>query len=191
MNTLKNLSISLFSLVFLSYCSPQETSETASAQDAGPTYEFVEAQAPIWEEAIAQLEELGDSMPEDMFDYKPHDSVRTFAEQMMHIGGSSKMMANMFLKDEQPSGPPPSMDLSAMSKEEIINAVVADLRETGEIMGTMSDESLKEETQSFSGRNISRMQAILMIHDHLTNHKAKANLYVRISGNEPPNYRYY
>jgi len=55
----------------------------------------------------------------------------------------------------------------------------------------MSDEQLTESIKSFSGNDMTRMEGLLLVHDHLTNHKAKANLYVRISGNEPPAYRYY
>lgn len=193
MKTLNFMASMILGALLLTYCTPQDaaSTETATTEVADTTYTFVEAQAPIWEEAIAQIEELADAMPEDMYDYKPHDSVRTFAEQLIHIGGSSKVMANMFLKDEQPSGPPPQMDASAMSKEDVVEYVVTNLREAGDIMRSVSDEALQEETKSFSGRNITRMQGLLMIHDHLTNHKAKANLYVRISGNDPPNYRYY
>ncbi|MEK6480184.1 DinB family protein [Catalinimonas sp. 4WD22] len=193
MITLKNLAPLAVGALLFTYCTPQDTSstETATSEVADTTYTFVEAQAPIWEEAIAQIEELADAMPEDNYDYRPHDSVMTFSEQLIHIGGSSKVMANMFLKDEQPSGPPPEMDASAMSKDEVVEYVVTNLREAGDIMSSVSDEALQEETQSFSGRSITRMQGLLMIHDHLTNHKAKANLYVRVSGNTPPNYRYY
>ncbi|MDF9796204.1 putative damage-inducible protein DinB [Catalinimonas alkaloidigena] len=190
MKTMKPLLSIVLGAFLFTYCTPQEApSETT--ETAGPSYTFVEAQAPVWEEAIAQIEELANAMPEDMYDYKPHDSVRTFAEQLLHIGGSSKVIANMFLKDVQPSGPPPEMDASSMSKDEVVEYVLTNLREAGEIMSSVSDDALKEETQSFSGRTITRMQGMLLVHDHLTNHKAKANLYVRISGNNPPDYRYY
>lgn len=193
MKTLNLMASMIMGVLLFTYCTPQDdaSTEAATTEVADTTYTFVEAQAPIWEEAIAQIEEIADAMPEDNYNYRPHDSVRTFAEQLIHIGGSSKVMANMFLKDEQPSGPPPEMDASAMSKDEVVEFVVTSLRDAGDIMSSVSDEALQEETQSFSGRNITRMQGLLMIHDHLTNHKAKANLYVRISGNDPPNYRYY
>ncbi len=156
-----------------------------------PTYHFVEGHAPVWDEAIAQVMELADAMPEDYYTYKPHDSVRTFAEQLVHIGASSKVIVNMFLKDIQPDGPPPDMDVSAMTKAEIVAFVKTNLEETGDIMKSMSDEQLAEKIKSFSGNEMTRLEGLLLVHDHLTNHKGKANLYVRISGNDPPSYRYY
>ena len=78
-----------------------------------------------------------------------------------------------------------------MSKDEIKSMVKANLDETWEIMSSMSDEQLDEEIKSFSGNTMTRREGLMLVHDHLTNHKAKANLYVRISGNTPPSYRYY
>jgi uncharacterized damage-inducible protein DinB len=190
MKTLYFATCCILSSLLLTYCTP--ATDTAQAEEtAAPTYVFVNQHAPVWEEAIKQLEELADAMPEEMYGYKPHDSLMTFAEQLVHIGGASKLMANMFLKDIQPDGPPPAMDASAMSREELKTFVTTSMKEAGEIMKTMSDEQLQEEVKSFSGKMMTRQQALLFIHDHLTNHKAKANLYIRTSGNEPPSYRYY
>ena len=172
-------------------CAPPASNDE-SAEDAAPTFKIIEGHAPVWKEAVAQIMELADAMPEDQYGFKPHDSVRTFAEQLVHIGGSSPVIANMFLKDIKPDGPPPDMDVSAMSKDEIKAMVKKGLEDTWDIMKTMSDDQLLNETcQSFSGNTMSRLEGMLLVHDHLTNHKGKANLYVRISNNPPPHYRYY
>ncbi len=193
MKTLFNCACLLSLALVLSYCAaPTKESDTQEAGESVPTYKIVEGHAPVWTEAISQLMELADAMPEDQYNYKPHDSVRSFAEQLVHIGGSSKVISNMFLKDVKPDGPPPTVDVSGMSKDDVKNMVKTSLEETWEIMKGMSDQQLlEEETQSFSGNKMSRLEGMLLVHDHLSNHKAKANLYVRISGNEPPRYRYY
>lgn len=192
---MKTLFASIYScagLFLLTYCTPPtDSAQAEETESVAPTYVFATQHAMTWEEAIKQMDELADAMPEEMYDYKPHDSLMSFAEQLVHIGGSSKVMSNMFLKDIQPDGPPPSLDVSTMSKQEIKSMVRTNLEEAGEIMETVSDEQLQEEVKSFSGNMMTRRQAIMFIHDHLTNHKAKANLYVRVSGNEPPSYRYY
>lgn len=170
----------------------QSNPAAESEEPEGPTFNFVEGHAPVWNEAIAQIMELAESMPEDSYGFTPHDSVRTFAQQLLHIGSSSVVIANMFLKDIMPEGegPPPDPEVD-MSKEEIIASVKQNLEDTWEIMKSMSDQQLDEEIKSFSGNTMSRREGLLLVHDHLTNHKGKANLYVRISGNEPPSYRYY
>ncbi len=178
-------------IVFTNWTQQSASNEGDLQEGNEQTYHFVEGHAPVWDAAIAQVMELADAMPEDYYTYKPHDSIRTFAEQLVHIGGSSKFIANMFLKDIRPEGPPPQMDVAAMSKAEIVEFVKTSLEETGEIMKSMSDEQLAEKIKSFSGNEMTRLEGLLLVHDHLTNHKGKANLYVRISGNDPPGYRYY
>ncbi len=184
--------ILLVMLVLIIGCTPkqEENHDEGDNDSTSPSYSFVEGHAPVWEQATAQIMELADAMPEDMYAYSPHDSVRTFAEQLVHIGGSSVVIANLFLKDVQP-GAPPEMDIAAMTKEEIKSMVKGGLDQTWEIMSSMSDEQLDEEIKSFAGNTMTRREGMMLVHDHLTNHKAKANLYVRISGNNPPSYRYY
>ena len=170
---MKNLLFGVIILFFIGCAQPSDEYAEEPVSDE-PSYSFVEGHAPVWEQATQQIMELADAMPD--YSFKPHDSVRTFAEQLVHIGGSSKVIANMFLKDIQPAGPPPDMDISAMSKDEIKSMVKANLEETWEIMSSMSDEQLGEEIKSFSGNTMTRREGLMLVHDHLTNHKAKANL---------------
>ncbi|HEY4654831.1 MAG TPA: DinB family protein [Cyclobacteriaceae bacterium] len=172
------------------------TSGTSGQGDEGaqaeePTNAIAQGHLKVWNEAIAQVMELADAMEENQYSYRPHDSIRTFGEQLVHIGGSSKMLANLFLKDIPIPQDQPEMDVSSMNKQEIKDFVRTQLEETGAIFGSLSDQQLQEEIKSFSGKAMTRLEGMLMVHDHLTNHKAKANLYVRISGNQPPSYRYY
>ncbi len=188
MKRLTRLSLFAAAVILLAQCTPAQEEK---AEPEATTYSFAEGHAKVWAEAVAQIEELADAMPEDQWNYTPHDSSRTFAEQLLHIGGSSKIIANLYLKDIPPPQDRPEMNAEEMSKEEIMTFVTTQLTETGEIMAAMSDQQLMENIKSFGGNDFSRLEGLLTIHDHLTNHKAKANLYVRISGNTPPSYRYY
>ncbi|MEQ6122446.1 DinB family protein [Reichenbachiella sp. MALMAid0571] len=189
------LPIAFVGLAFgLTYCSPPAEKETIAVEEVTetPSYSIVEQHELVWKQAITQLLEMADAMPEDRYDYKPHDSLKTFAGQLAHIAGSSKVIANMFLKDIKPAGPPPDMDLSGISREDLKNMVSTSLNEAWDIIKTMSnDQLLNETTTSFSGNTMSRLEGMMFAHDHLTNHKGKANMYIRMSGISPPKYRYY
>ena len=183
---MKNLTKPAFwvvALLMLCQCTPPPSNE--------PTYNITEGHTKVWNAAIDQVVALSDAMPEDQYNYKPHDSVRTFAEQLIHIGGSSMVIANLYLKDIPPPQDQPDLDVANMSKGEIVDFVRARLEDTREIMIGMSDQQLMDTIQSFGGNTMTRLEGLLTVHDHLTNHKAKANLYVRITGNTPPRYSYY
>lgn len=155
-----------------------------------PTFKLAESHLPIWEYAIDQLMELADAMPENQYNFTPHDSLRTFAEQLVHIGSSSKVIANLYMKGTPPSEQEP-MNVAEMSREEVKEFVRNELEATGEIFSTVSDTEMLDTIQTFSGKTMTRLEGMISVHDHLTNHKAKANLYIRLTGNKPPEYQYY
>jgi len=39
-----------------------------------------------------------------------------------------------------------------------------------------------------SGNNVSRELALIYVQDHMANHRAKANLYIRMNNIKPPEY---
>ncbi len=145
--------------------------------------------APIWEGAQNQVLAIAEAMPEDKYNYRPTDVSRTFAEQMMHIAYASRFIAEAYLKGVQAEYADPSPD--GKSKAEIINFLEENLKACAEIFQSMSDEELKQEITTFAGNTMPKQQLIMFIHDHLTNHKAKSNLYIRMNGIEPPKYSYY
>ena len=95
------------------------------------------------------------------------------------------------MKDIPPPQDRPEMNVAEMSKEEILGFVIGQLETTGELIAGCSDQMLMETITSFGGNEMIRLEGLLTVHDHFTNHKAKANLYVRITGNKPPSYKYY
>ena len=181
----------LFLSVLFNACTPPAKEEPIEEEKV-PSFSIVEQHEAIWQEAIAQLIEMADAMPVEQYDYKPHDSLRSFAGQLAHIASSSQVVANLFLKDIRPDGPPETPDVTGISKEDLKSMINEGLNGTWNIIKTMSDEQLlTETTTSFAGNTMTRLEGLIIVHDHLTNHKAKANLYIRTSGNEPPRYRYY
>jgi len=179
-------------MFILVQCTSDTSKGASDVAIATPSYQIVEGHAPVWELATKQLLEMADAMPEDLYGYRPHDSVQTFAEQLVHIVTASKGIANFFMKDERSDGPPPSVDVSSITREELKALIRTQMAETWDIIKTISDDELLNETcQSFSGNTMSRLEGLWFVQDHMSNHKSKANLYIRVSGNEPPSYRYY
>lgn len=156
------------------------------------SYAIAEQHVKVWDIAIEQVMELVDSMPGDKLNYRPHDSIRTFAEQIVHIGISSELITNLFLKDIPRPQNIPEVKVEEMNKEELKAYVKARLEVARANIAGMSDEELlHEEVKSYLDHKMTRLEGMMFAHDHLTNHKAKANLYIRIAGIRPPHYRYY
>ena len=169
----------------------QCTQQAAEPPKQEPTYDIANMHISVWGAAIDQVMALVDSMPADQLNFKPHDESKSFAEQIEHLGSSSKSICNLYLKDAEWSKDSPPKKVEELTKEELKEFVRSQMQAVADTLATMSDQQLAEEITSFRKNKMTRLEGMWTVHDHMTNHKAKANLYIRISGNTPPNYSYY
>lgn len=158
----------------------------AQAKDT-PQTEFTKMYLPVWQEATEHCLAIARAMPEEKYNYKPTEVSKTFAEQMVHIAASTKLLTQRYVEgaDVKPKTP----DASLMKKNEIIELLEQNLSYTENIIITIEQEKLNESCKMYhSGNIVSRAFALFYVQDHLANHRAKANLYIRMNGIEPPEY---
>lgn len=156
------------------------------------SYSIAEEHVKVWDVALEQILELIDSMPGDRLNFTPDDTLRTFSEQIVHIGISSQMIMNLFLKDVPRPEKMPEVNAAEMTKEDLKTFITDQMNKVrATIAGMSNDQLLNEKVTSYMDHEMTRLEGMMFAHDHLTNHKAKANLYIRLVGQRPPGYRYY
>ena len=79
------LTIILFGVI--SICS-----SNAQNMSKAPVTDFGKMYLPVWQEAREHCLEVARAMPEDKYTWKPTEVSKTFAEQMVHIGYTSKLL---------------------------------------------------------------------------------------------------
>lgn len=139
-----------------------------------------------WERAKAYTVDYLNSMPADKYSFKAVDSIRSFAQQMLHLAGG-----NIFLMSTATDAKPPFMrqDLEtsagAQSKDSVmyfvtasydycINAVKAtDVNKWGE----------KKKMMKMEATRFALMQKTF---EHQTHHRGQATIYIRLQGIRPP-----
>ncbi len=161
---------------------------TAMAQEE-PKSQFAKDFMHVWGVSMKNAIDVAEAMPEEYYGYQPTDSSKTFGDQIGHIAFTCDFLSKGFVDGEWGEYKDP--DTSDMSKAE----VVAYLREKMELatarIKSMTDEQADETIEAFAGRKLKRYITVLFIQDHLTNHRAKANLYIRMKGITPPAYAYF
>jgi uncharacterized damage-inducible protein DinB len=158
-----------------------------SGQEEIPKTTFTKMYLPVWEEAQTHCIEVAEAMPADLYSYKPTPESKSFAEQMVHIGYTIELLTKRYVqgKEDKPNTP----DASKMSKEEIIMLLKNGFNYTTKVIKTIEQEKLEETCVMYhSGNTVSRAFALFYVQDHLTNHRAKANLYLRMNNITPPEY---
>ncbi|TDH19700.1 damage-inducible protein DinB [Segetibacter sp. 3557_3] len=145
-----------------------------------------------WERAKAYTADYMKAMPADKYSLKANDSVRTFAQQLLHI-----VQANAFLvslaKGESPnfSGRQLERIQSAQSADSVmyfVNHSYDDAIEalkkttTGDLMKTNTFTMDKPYTAT-------RLSWFMKAFEHQTHHRGQTTIYLRDAGVKPPDER--
>jgi uncharacterized damage-inducible protein DinB len=141
----------------------------------------------VWLEAKAHCLQVAKTMPDSLYHYKPTAISKTFGEQMVHIGYTIPLLTKRYVQGLEVK--PVVPNASAMSKNEIMVLLEQGFDYTAQVIRSIEQKQLDETCVMYhSGNTVSRAFAFFYVQDHLTNHRAKANLYLRLNQIEPPAY---
>lgn len=177
--TVNSIALTLFFL-----CS---ISNGLAQTDTIPKTDFTKMYLPVWIEATEHCLDIAKAMPEENYSYKPSEVSKTFAEQMVHIAAANTLLTQRYVQGMEVK--PYTPDASKMTKQEILALMQKSFEYSTEIIKSIAQEQLDETcTMYHSGNIVSRAFALFYVQDHLANHRAKSNLYLRMNGIEPPEY---
>ena len=156
-------------------------------KESAPKTEFTKMYLPVWLEAKRHCLDVAQTMPEELYAYKPTEASKTFGEQLVHIGYTIELLTKRYVQGMEVV--PNTPDATIMSKKDIITLLEKGFGHTEQVIRTIEQEKLDESCKMYhSGNIVSRSFAFFYVQDHLTNHRAKANLYLRLNGITPPEY---
>ena len=169
-------------LIYLSVCG------LLSAQEArSPKTPFTKMYLPVWQEAREHCLEVARAMPDSLYAFKPTPVSKTFGEQMVHIGYTIELLTQRYVESKEVT--PNTPDAASMTRAEIITLLEKGFDYTTEVIYTIDQSQLDETCVMYhSGNTVSRAFALFYVQDHMANHRAKANLYLRLCGIVPPEY---
>ncbi len=142
----------------------------------------------IWDNCKVRTLEVAKAMPEEKYNWQPTKEVMSFGQQMAHIANSMRSMEHRFLKNQRWNSDEPNA--SKMSKQEIVSLLEEAFEETMGTINNLEEEDLTKKGKDFGNPPLNKRQSISFMFDHITNHRAKAVLYLRINGIVPPRYGY-
>ena len=176
---MKNLILFFFLLFF--------TMNIHAQQEPVPKTDFTQMYLSIWREASEHCLEVAAAMPEELYSYRPTPVSKSFAEQMVHIGYTVELLTKRYVQGMEVK--PNTPDAQTMSKQQIIALLKKGFAYTTKVINTIEQAQLDETCVMYhSGNTVSRAFALFYVQDHMTNHRAKANLYLRMNNIEPPEY---
>jgi uncharacterized damage-inducible protein DinB len=140
-----------------------------------------------WERAKGYTKEYLDAMPKDKYGFRAQDSVRTFAQQMLHLAQANMgLSANGSGKERIWQGRLLENTASAQSADSVNYFVMASYDFAIEGIKNM-DISKLEEKNKRGNFDETRFAWLLKAFEHQTHHRGQTTIYIRLLGIKPPN----
>lgn len=156
--------------------------------NAQENFDFSKKQIPVWELAKKSTIAVAKTMPESNYNYTPVEGIKSFGQQMTHITNSLMSMYTRFILKQDYSGR--EKDASGMTKAQIIKELEKKFDTVLESLKHLKDSDLQSVGKSGGKFPLTKWQSLLFMSDHITNHRAKAVLYLRLNKIKPPQYGY-
>jgi uncharacterized damage-inducible protein DinB len=130
-------------------------------------------------------------MPSDKFSFLPTDSIRTFAQQMIHISQATVSLMEAATGRKIPS---------AINRQDLENTPSALTKDSVTYFVTISYDYAEEALKIFQMKksyeyvkrgkfNETRLAWCLKAFEHQAHHRGQTTLYIRLAGLKPPNER--
>jgi len=157
---------------------------SARAQEV-PT--FQQTFKGIWERATAYTLEVAEAMPEDLYHYRPTETVLTFQEQILHVVDNIYSLHDRYVAELPLTYQEPTDTLSKAATIEILQKAFDHIAQS---IAQREDKDLQQPAKDFWGNDHAiRSDIFFLIRDHMTHHRAQMILYLRMNNITPPRYR--
>jgi Uncharacterized protein conserved in bacteria len=147
-----------------------------------------------WQRAKAYTQEYLNAMPADKYNFRPVDSVRSFAEQMLHFARSNAGFAAIGTGFRSPAllpfyNPDFGKSPSAQNKDSVVYYVNSSYDIAIEAIKNLDGTKLSE-LVSFDlpggNRTATRLVWLMKAFEHQTHHRGQCTVYLRLVGVTPP-----
>jgi uncharacterized damage-inducible protein DinB len=143
-----------------------------------------------WQRGKEYTQEYMRAMPANKYSFKATDSVRTFAQQLLHLA-----QANMFLvstatgEKSSYSGPDLEKSVGAQSADSVMYYVNSSYDFAIDAIKKLPATSLMQTATLNMGRPLTetRLAWLLKSFEHQTHHRGQTTIYLRLAGVHPPN----
>ncbi len=142
-----------------------------------------------WVRAKAYTDEYLAAMPADDYGKKPVDSIRSFAEQMLHLAsGNAGLISTATGTTSVFAGRNLEKSESAKSKDSVTYLVDKSYEFAVESIKALDASKLEEVTGRGTLKE-TRLTWLLKAFEHQTHHRGQTTIYIRLQGIRPPNER--
>ena len=145
-----------------------------------------------WERSKAYTIDYLNTMPANKYSFKAVDSIRSFAQQMLHLAGANVFFMLLATDQKAPSSFPQDLEqrVSAQTKDSVMYFVTTSYDYA--ISAAKSSDITKwgeKKKLPFGGYEETRYALINKAIEHQAHHRGQTTIYIRLQGIKPPQER--
>ena len=156
------------------------------------SHEDIKAQmVKEWERSKAYTIDYLNTMPANKYSFKAHDSIRSFAQQMLHLAEANLFFLKLATDLDAPSfGPGRERSASAQTKDSVMYYVVTSYDYCINAVKSSDISKWAEKKKlPFGGYEETRFALLLKAIEHQAHHRGQTTIYIRLQGIKPPQER--
>jgi len=179
-----------FAIVALLSCTLLSFVET-KAQSGIPADTIKNIMIKDWERAKAYTQDYLKAMPADKYTFKANDSIRTFAQQMLHIVQGTMFIVATGMGEKPMNFGNLEQRASAQTADSVMYYVNQSYDFAIRSVKALTPASMMQTASVTMGQTLTetRMNWINKAFEHQTHHRGQTTIYLRMAGVRPPNER--
>jgi uncharacterized damage-inducible protein DinB len=170
--------ISIFIFAFLSF-------QGAGAQ----TLEDIRSQmVKDWQRAKEYTMEYLNTMPADKYSFKANDSIRTFAQQMLHLASGNIFFTSQATGEKMPGWLSFTLEqrASAQVKDSVVKYVMESYDYAVNSLKNTDISKWNDVVKMFNQFEVTKFALFNKAFEHQTHHRGQTTIYIRVLNIRPP-----
>src|SRR5688572_5448382 len=153
------------------------------------TPEAIKAQmVKDWERAKEYTMEYLNTMPADKYSFKANDSIRSFAQQMLHLASGNVGLLSSVSTEKPPAGFGFGLEqrATAQVKDSVVYYVMRSYDYARDAVKNSEISKWGEVKKVFNRFEETQFAFMLKTFEHQTHHRGQTTIYIRLVGIKPP-----
>ena len=144
-----------------------------------------------WERSKAYTIDYLNTMPADKYSFKAHDSIRSFAQQMLHLAEANVFFMSLATELKPPAfGQGRERSASAQTKDSVMYYVTTSYDYCINAVKSSDISKWAEKKKlPFGGYEETKFALLLKAIEHQAHHRGQTTIYIRLQGIKPPQER--
>ena len=141
-----------------------------------------------WQRAKEYTMEYLNTMPADKYSFKANDSIRSFAQQMLHLATANAYLTSQASGEKMPGWVSFGLEqrTTAQGKDSVVKYVMDSYDFAMNSVKNSDMSKWGEVIKLFNRFDVTRYALLNKAFEHQTHHRGQTTIYIRVLGIKPP-----